>query len=124
MDGFEDMLLEDLGIGTGAPPTQKGEIVESLPARRGQAGLVNQYDTGLTGFSPPYTTRRFSRQEQMIIERIRESALTQEGIAGLVERAQALSGEQRLNTAMRLKSEAQTYFLIRDIAMAENRELG
>jgi hypothetical protein len=124
MDGFEDMLLEDLGIGTGARPTQGEETVAKLPAQRAQEAIATRTDTSLTGFSPPYTTRRFSPQETLIIEKIREGALTQEGIATLSERAIALSGEERVNTALRLKSEVQNLLLIRDIASAENRELG
>jgi hypothetical protein len=124
MDGFEDMLLEDLGITTGATKRQEGDVVANLPARRGQAGIAKRTDTDLTGFSPPYPNRRFSPQEKLIIEKIREGALTQEGIASLAERAITLSGEERVNTALRLKAELQQLLLIRDIAYAENKELG
>jgi hypothetical protein len=124
MDGFEEMFLEDLGIGTDALPAQEGELMASLPARRGQKGVARRTDTDLTGFSPAYTTRRFNPHEQLIIEKIREGALTQEGIATLSERATALSGEERVNTALRLKGEVQNLLLIKDIAYAENTELG
>jgi hypothetical protein len=124
MDGFEDILLQDLGIGTDDEQTQKGQKMAGLPVRRQQTGVARRPETDLTGFGPAYSTRRFSPQELQIIEKIQESALTQEGIAELAERAQALSGEARVQTALKIKSEVQNLLLLRDLTMAENREAG